>query len=364
MHSGGNSLDSIRCGPHWLARAPSETCSLRARAAQCKRLADTALWYAQVLRGATLIFPSIIFAANKKIYRLNRIVNVGTFERNGTCPTLNRQYERRKILNGSRHRAGDNFFKAFAHFEEKHPDLIREAQFGDVSIVVMQTPFMVSKLVKSTIDDEAVNGIVSDAAHRVWQERNSLLIVSSTFEPSRLKCWVHGIMSYANSGTGEHYRIHFFHMMDSMADECDSRNIPVTDDLFANVGDYTIYSVAQRKGFILGFVDFWLKRAPNERSIEELLEAAVKLLKGCAQHFRGQVTRVKKISGVVDPSITDIFENYARELLQCETIDEFNDVAGRFINDFPRAERWIRWWMLPAHACMLFPSFRVMNEAL
>ncbi|KAF7339229.1 hypothetical protein MVEN_02000400 [Mycena venus] len=271
------------------------------------------------------------------------------------------KYERWKILNGSRRHMGENFVKAFARFEEKHPNFIREAQFGEVSVIVMQTPFMASKLIKSTIDDEAVNGIVSDAAHRVWQERNSLLMVSSMFEPNRLKCWVPGIMSYANGGTSEHYRIHFFHLMDGMADECDSRNITVTDDLFANIGDF---STAQCKGFIFGFVDFWLKRAPNERSVEELLDAAVKLLKGCMQHFRSQVTRVKKISGVVDPSKTDIFENYARELLQCETIEAFNDLASRFINDFPRAERWIQWWMLPAHACMLFPSFRVMNEAL
>ncbi|KAJ7321627.1 hypothetical protein DFH08DRAFT_1033568 [Mycena albidolilacea] len=254
------------------------------------------------------------------------------------------KYERRKILNASRSRMGDNFLK-----------------FGDVSVIVMQTPFMASRLVKSTIDDEAVNGIVSDAAHRVWQERNSLLIVSSTFEPNCLKCWVPGIMTYANGGTTEHYRIHFFHLMDAMADECDTQNITVTDDLFANVEDF---SAAQRKGFIFGFVDFWLKRAPNERIAEELVDAAVKLLKGCAQHFRSQITRIKKISGVVDPSKTDIFENYARGLLQCGTIDEFNDLAGKFIGDFPRAERWIRWWMLPAHACMFFPSFHVMDEAL
>lgn len=45
----------------------------------------------------------------------------------------------------------------------------------------------------------------------------------------------------------------------------------------------------------------------------------------------------------MDPSKTVIFENYTRELLRCETIDEFNDLAGRFINDFPRAERW-KWF--------------------
>jgi hypothetical protein len=95
-----------------------------------------------------------------------------------------------------------------------------------------------------------------------------------------------------------------------------------------------------------------------------LLAAAERLLKGCAQHFRNQINRVKKISGVVDPSKTDIFENYARKLLSCESIDEFNHHATEFIKAFPRAESWIRWWMLPAHAIMLFPSFRIMKPEL
>ncbi|KAJ7658185.1 hypothetical protein DFH06DRAFT_1407814 [Mycena polygramma] len=272
------------------------------------------------------------------------------------------KYERRKILKGSGgNGGGDNFVHDFAKFQEKHPDFIREAQFGKVSVIVMQTPFMASKLVKSTIDLEAVNGIVSDAAHRVWRAPNSLLIVSSTFEPERLKCWVPGIMSYSNGGTAEHYRIHFFHLFVSMARECGSRNIPITDALMANVVDF---SGAQRKGFILAFIDFWLEHAPGERSIDELMEAAEKSLKGCAQHFRNQITRVKKISGVVDPSKADIFENHARRLLTSKSMDEFTDRANKFIKDFPRAEPWIRWWMLPAHAIMLFPAFRVMNPEL
>ncbi|KAJ7884708.1 hypothetical protein B0H13DRAFT_2537126 [Mycena leptocephala] len=271
------------------------------------------------------------------------------------------RYERRKVLKGVRGHGGDNFIKAFAKFEENHPEFIREAQFGEVTVIVMQTPFMAAKLVKATIDAEAVNGIVSDAAHRVWREANSLLIVSSTYEPARLKCWIPGIMSYANGGTAEHYRIHFFHLFDGMAQECGNRGIDVTDDLFANVLDF---SAAERNGFILGFVDFWLKHAPGQRSIDELIDAAEKLLKGCAQHFRNQITRVKKISGVVDPSKTDIFANYARKLLSCETMEEFLSHANDFIAAFPRAESWIRWWMIPAHACMLFPSFRVMNPDL
>lgn len=73
---------------------------------------------------------------------------------------------------------------------------------------------------------------------------------------------------------------------------------------------------------------------------------------------------MKKISGVVDPSKQDIFENYTRKLLYCQSMDEFTNCAESFIRDFPKAESWIRWWMLPAHATMLFPSFRVMTPEL
>ncbi|KAJ6484866.1 hypothetical protein C8R45DRAFT_1147891, partial [Mycena sanguinolenta] len=272
------------------------------------------------------------------------------------------RYERRKILKGTRRQ--ENFTKEFEKFQAQHPDFIREAQFGEVTVIVMQTPFMASKLIKVVTGEEAINGIVSDAAHRFWLEKNGLLIVSSTFTlncNTDLKCWVPGIMSYANGGTAEHYRIHFYHLFLGMASECDRRQIEVTDDMFANVVDF---STAERNGFILAFVDFWLDRAPGERSIDELLETAPKLLKGCEQHFRSQITRVKKISGVVDPSKTDIFENKAKGLLRCTNMDEFTCLANDFIAAFPRAENWIRWWMLPAHATMLFPAFRIMNPEL
>ncbi|KAJ7864093.1 hypothetical protein B0H14DRAFT_2348646, partial [Mycena olivaceomarginata] len=158
------------------------------------------------------------------------------------------KYERRRILKGARRPGGDSFSEAFARFEEKHPGFILEAQFGDVSVIVMQTPFMSSKLVESVIDDDAVNGIVSDAAHGFWQERNGILIISSTFEPDRLKCWVPGIMSYSNGGTAEHYRIHFVHLFMGMARECLSREIAVTDGLFANVSTHFFFRLALTHG--------------------------------------------------------------------------------------------------------------------
>jgi hypothetical protein len=76
------------------------------------------------------------------------------------------------------------------------------------------------------------------------------------------------------------------------------------DTLFAVVMDF---SEAEAAGFVLAFTDFWLVRN-DTRSAEELEQVALSLLKVCEQHFRTGVTQLKKISGVVKPSLADAFE--------------------------------------------------------
>ena len=88
------------------------------------------------------------------------------------------------------------------------------------------------------------------------------------------------------------------------------------------------------------------------------------LLKGCVQHFRAQIQRVGKISGVVHPAQADIFHNHSRKMLEFDDLDSFLAHAESFIAEFPLAENWIRWWMRPIHARMLFKSHRIMTPAL
>jgi hypothetical protein len=82
------------------------------------------------------------------------------------------------------------------------------------------------------------------------------------------------------------------------------------------------------------------------------------------QHFRNQITHIKKISGVVDLSQTDIFENYAKKLLKCTSVPEFTTHANEFIHTFPKAKSWIRRWMHPPHARMLFPCYCIIDLEL
>ncbi|KAH7919295.1 hypothetical protein BV22DRAFT_1051142 [Leucogyrophana mollusca] len=247
--------------------------------------------------------------------------------------------------------------EAFKVFKLKHKNWIVYSQVddGEAGVVVMQTPFMASSLVKDHVGIDAVNGIVSDAAHRFWKNKKNLLIISSTYSP-QLRCWVPGLMTWADGSSDEHYRIHFLFLFKAMAQVCEEREIDVTDDLFANVVDF---SEAERSGYIQAFVDFWTK--PDDlRSEGELHEAAAALLKGCQQHFRSQVTRVSKISGVVPPELKEHFQDRALSLLRVSDMETFNQTTAALLTDFPKIESWLCWWLWESHASMLFEPFRVM----
>ncbi|KAG1887199.1 hypothetical protein F4604DRAFT_1720731, partial [Suillus subluteus] len=69
-----------------------------------------------------------------------------------------------------------------------HPGYVLYSQFKAVTVVVVQTQFMVSQLVTDFIEAEAVNGI-------------HLLIISSTYS-ALLACWVPGLMTYASRKAG------------------------------------------------------------------------------------------------------------------------------------------------------------------
>lgn len=112
---------------------------------------------------------------------------------------------------------------------------IKRCVVGKVVVICMQTATMISELVKDRIiEDEAVNGIVSDAAHGFWLDRSNLLIVSSAYSPT-LQCWVPALMSFSNGASAEHYRIHFLTLFESIRDETKRRKIELIDELLAMV---------------------------------------------------------------------------------------------------------------------------------
>jgi hypothetical protein len=141
--------------------------------------------------------------------------------------------ERQRVKKGET-KGGDGFVAEFSRFTDEHVGFVIHSQIGTVTVIVMQSPFMASQLVKDSILEGSVNGLATDAAHGFWLVRNSLLIVTSCYGPDLL-CWVPGVFSYSNGASAEHYKIHFLALLQSIAREAEIRKIPITDEMFAGV---------------------------------------------------------------------------------------------------------------------------------
>lgn len=141
--------------------------------------------------------------------------------------------ERQKVKR-SQGLSADGFLATFSQFSANHPGFVLHSVMTEVIVVCVQTDFMRSQLVRNMQIDGSVNGMVNDAAHGWWKERNSLLMVSSSYCPALL-CWVPGVLSYTNGATENHFMHHFFAVFYSIAQEAESRSQVVADELFAGV---------------------------------------------------------------------------------------------------------------------------------
>lgn len=217
---------------------------------------------------------------------------------------------------------------------------------------------MAWQLVQETKLSDPVNGFVTDAAHNYWKASDALLIITSVYS-QLLHRWIPTLFSYANGGTAEHYQLHFHTLFQSLHEQCTRRDLPITDEMFATVMDF---SVAQSNGFIAAFIQFWEHVPNNNRSTQELQLAANTLIKGCEQHFRTGVTRLKKISGIVKPTLADAFEKRALALLDASDIADFNQRASLLTREFPSVLPWLQWWRQKGPAQKLFKAFRIMDD--
>ncbi|KZT08296.1 uncharacterized protein LAESUDRAFT_649357 [Laetiporus sulphureus 93-53] len=181
-------------------------------------------------------------------------------------------------------KGGDELIAGFAEFEENNLRFIIHKTFGSVTVICMQSTMLLAQIVKDCILDDGLNGLVSDAAHGFWEDRNAVLIITSGYSPL-LNRWVPGILSYVNGRSSEHFKHHFYALFKSIAEEAKRRGIVLTDELFSGVIDF---SEAERDGFVAAFVCFWQSQSEDKHSEHELLEAASKHLHGCAQHFAHQ----------------------------------------------------------------------------
>ncbi|EIN09954.1 hypothetical protein PUNSTDRAFT_36808, partial [Punctularia strigosozonata HHB-11173 SS5] len=207
------------------------------------------------------------------------------------------QQDMKRVL-ASQKNNGDGFVTGFAQFQADYADYLLHHIFGVVTVLSLQDSFMRHLLVKETILGDPINGLVTDAAHGYWADKKALLIISSTYSPD-LNCWVPTIASYSNGASAEHYKQHFIALFESIAMEAEKTGVDITDQLFLNASNLS-FDQAQRNAFLMAYCQSWEDR-DDRRTTSQRHEAAKSLLRGCGEHFRAAVTRIKRIHAVVQP---------------------------------------------------------------
>lgn len=155
-------------------------------------------------------------------------------------PLLNKdriKVERNQIRRGSKGdlKSLDASLVEFEEFCAEEDFVIQHPTIGPVSVISMQTAAMRSELIKDApIEDDAVNGIVTDAAHGFWQESKMLLLISSSYS-SVLQMWMPVLISYMNGASADHYHHHFLALFRSIRDRANACGVKLTDSLFRNV---------------------------------------------------------------------------------------------------------------------------------
>lgn len=123
------------------------------------------------------------------------------------------------------------------------------------------------------------------------------------------------------------------------------------------------FSGAEYNGFINAFVTFWQYNWPDpeQRTEEQLRQAAKLLLRGCKWHFRENAMRISRIEWVVPPHLRNIYIGRIDELLECDNHELFIKQCGALLQLVPDIQPWLVWYLRPAHARMLFAAKREME---
>jgi hypothetical protein len=102
--------------------------------------------------------------------------------------------------------------------------------------------------------------------------------------------------------------------------------------LLAQIVDY---SQARANGFVNAIVAHYGMSAQEAKGY----------LKGCYQHFRSSVTRIKRNHAVIPFGQDADFEEKALDLMAIPDKAAFIKAADELIKLYPLIQNWVKWWM-------------------
>lgn len=131
-------------------------------------------------------------------------------------------------------------FDKYKEFVKAHPGFVVNSFFTTLTVISVQTAFMATQLYLSMLSAQSVlhalpiNGLISDAAHKFFKNRNHVLMVTSLY-CTVLRRWIPALMSFMDGQTAAHYKCHYLTLFRIMYRICQEYGIPFTDILLLMV---------------------------------------------------------------------------------------------------------------------------------
>ncbi|OAV90448.1 hypothetical protein PTTG_09531 [Puccinia triticina 1-1 BBBD Race 1] len=209
-----------------------------------------------------------------------------------------------------------------------------------------QTKWMAEQLVTRNHNNEVYSGgLLSDVTYKLFE--TGYLLSTSMFCEETTR-WIPVQLSWIRGLGAEYYQAHFTTLFEQFIQP--SFTVTDRETLVRQVVDF---SLAQREGFVMAYMKVF--------GVTDRQQALAKL-KGCHEHFRAQVTRVKRNRAVVPPEQEAQFQKLCLDLLVLpeeggpnheQKIDELRRL-------FPKTKQWLDWWTMVDIEAILFPSKRHM----
>ncbi|EGG11894.1 uncharacterized protein MELLADRAFT_88994 [Melampsora larici-populina 98AG31] len=238
--------------------------------------------------------------------------------------------------------AADNFILDMDHWAERGLTVVSVSMKRHNMHLTFQTEWMQQQLLARD-ENQRVHGggLLSDVTYKFF--KNGYLLSTSMYHED-LRRWIPIQLTWLKGLSEEHYASHFRTLMKQMkradvtATECDTLVRQVVD-----------FSVAQKNGFIKAYMKVFKE---NDRAV------ALSKLQGCHEHFRAQVTRVKRNRAIIHPNDEESFELQASSLLKADRPGglTFDQKLAKMIKEFPKAKRWLEWWKASDVKSLLFKS--------
>ena len=128
------------------------------------------------------------------------------------------------------------------------------------------------------------------------------------------------------------------------------------------------FADSQRNGFLKACGMFVLTKRGVLKTASDYDTQAVQIgknfsrfLHGCEFHFKQSVRKVKSNTQLVPFDKRALWGKCIDRLLSEET-DSFEKGVKDIRTNFPNVESWLKWWLLPQHAAMIFPTKKEMDK--